>query len=50
MATRIKVWNSRVWITQQYVNNKLTPKQIAEKAGCAEVTIYRKLREFGLIK
>lgn len=49
MAT-VKLYNSKAWMTRQYVVLKKTPAQIAEAAGCTQVTVYRKLNEFGLIK
>jgi transcriptional regulator of acetoin/glycerol metabolism len=49
MAT-IKLYNSEAWMKRQYVTLKKTPAQIAEAAGCSQITAYRKLKEFGLIK
>lgn len=46
----IKLYNSKAWVTRRYVVNKRTPEQIAQEAGCSVPTIYRKLREFKLIK
>ena len=50
MVAPVRLWNSKAWMTRQYVTLKLSPEEIAEKAGCGKTTIYRKLREFQLIK
>lgn len=47
---KVKKYNSYVWMRREYVMNKKTPAQIAEMAGCSQITVYRKLKEFGLMK
>lgn len=49
MAT-VKLYNSKAWMTDRYVNKKMTPEQIAKACGVTKVTIYIKLRDFGLLK
>lgn len=46
----LKYYNSKSWMTRKYNHDKLTPEQIATICGCSHMTIYRKLKEFGLIK
>jgi hypothetical protein len=43
-------WNSEKWLRWQYLELKRTPQQIAQESKGSVATIYRKLREFGLIK
>lgn len=47
---KVKLYNSKAWMTDRYVNKKMTPEQIALAAGCTKVTVYVKLKEFGLLK
>jgi transcriptional regulator of acetoin/glycerol metabolism len=49
MAAEVKLYNSKRWMERQYRVHGLKPEQIAEKAGCSTITVYRKLREFGII-
>jgi DNA-binding CsgD family transcriptional regulator len=37
-------------MTRQYVALGKSPAKIAEEAGCTQMTVYRKLREFNLLK
>ena len=46
----IKLHDSAAWMTRQYVVLKKTPAEIAVAAGCSEQTIYRRLKDLGLIK
>lgn len=50
MVAAVRLWNSEAWMRRQYVTLKKTPAKIAEEAGCSQITVYRKLREFGLIR
>ena len=52
MAPRgpVRLYASKAWMTRQYVTLKKTPAEIAEAAGCTQMTVYRKLKEFGLLK
>jgi len=45
-----KLQNSEAWLKQRYLAEKKTPAQIAREAGCSESTIWRRLRELGLVK
>lgn len=45
-----KLYNSKAWMTDRYVTKKMTPEQIATACGVTKVTIYVKLKEFGLLK
>lgn len=46
----VRLWNSEAWLRRQYITLKIKPADIAKNAGCSQITIYRKLREFGLMK
>lgn len=46
----VKLHDNKDWLRRRYVIDKMTPAQIAERAGCSQITIYRRLREFGLLK
>ena len=46
----VKLHDNKDWMYRRYVIDKMTPAQIAEKAGCSQITIYRRLREFGLLR
>jgi DNA-binding MurR/RpiR family transcriptional regulator len=45
-----KLYQSKVWLSRQFIVKKKKPKQIAAEQGVSEMTIYRYLRQFGLIK
>ena len=47
---RIKLWESEIWIKRKYLVERKSPEEIAKLAGCSHMTIYRKLRDMGLIK
>lgn len=47
---RTKLYNSRAWLQRKYEVEKMAIRDIAELTGATEMTIYRKLHEFGLIK
>lgn len=45
---RTKVYNSRTWLVRKLKQERLSVAEIARLAGCAESTIYAKLKEFGI--
>jgi len=45
-----RLYNSPVWLKYQYVTLKKTPDEIAKEQNVGRATIYRKLKEFGLIR
>jgi transcriptional regulator of acetoin/glycerol metabolism len=47
---RTKLESSKAWLHRKYVVERKTPEQIAEQAGVSAATIYRRLKEFGLLK
>lgn len=47
---RVKLYNSRAWLYRKFTVEKMAVPEIAKLAGCTEVTIYAKLKEFDIIK
>lgn len=46
----MKLYTSKVWLTKKYVNDSMSPEEIAELCGVSRSTIYAKLKEFGLLR
>jgi len=46
----VKLYQSKVWMTLQYQNNKKTPEELAKICGCNVKTIYRYLRQHELLR
>ena len=45
-----KLYLSKVWLRRQFLVLRKSPELIAEEQNVSKMTIYRKLREFKLIK
>jgi transcriptional regulator of acetoin/glycerol metabolism len=43
-----KYYNSRTWLTRRINHDKKSPEEIAKECGVSHMTIYRKMKEFGL--
>lgn len=48
MARKIKMYNHKSWLYRKYVKENKTAAEIAKICGVTEMTISRKLQEFGL--
>ena len=46
----MKLYQSKVWLQRKYVTEKKTAKEIAEICGVTEMTIFRYLEKFGLMR
>jgi DNA-directed RNA polymerase specialized sigma subunit len=46
----MKLYQSEPWLRRKYVNEKKTAKEIAEMCGVTEMTVFRHLEKFGLIR
>lgn len=47
---RLNLYDSKAWMYRQYMVLRKSPEEIANETGASRATIYRKLREFELIK
>lgn len=45
-----KIYQSRAFLFRRFVINKKTPEEIAKECNVSHMTIYRYLREYGLMK
>jgi hypothetical protein len=45
-----KLYQSKAWLTREFLTKKKKPAIIAEEQKVAEMTIRRYLKEFGLLK
>jgi len=45
-----KLYLSEAWLRREFIVKRKKPQQIADEQGVTKMTIYRKLKEFGLIK
>lgn len=45
---KVKLYESKAWLTRQYVTLRKSPEQIASEQGVSTMTIYRYLESFGL--
>lgn len=45
-----KMYQSETWLRREYLTKKKKPAKIAEEQNVTEMTIYRYLRKFGLIR
>lgn len=50
LPRNIRLYNNRAWLTREYQVLRKSPEKIAEEQGVGRATIYRKLKEFGLIR
>lgn len=46
----MKLYLSKTWLKKKYVNDKMSPEDIAELCGVSRSTIYAKLKEYGLLR
>jgi DNA-directed RNA polymerase specialized sigma subunit len=46
----MKLYQSEVWLKRKYLIEKKTAKEIAEMCQVTEMTIFRYLEKFGLIR
>lgn len=46
----LKLYNSKPWLQKKYINDRMSPEDIAELCGVSRATIYVKLKEFGLLR
>lgn len=46
----VRLYNSKAWMRNRYLVLRKTPEEIAKEADCSLITVYRKLREYGLMK
>lgn len=44
----LKYYNSRSWLVRKLHHDKLSPEEIAKLCDVSHMTIYRKMKEFGL--
>lgn len=45
-----KLYSNKEWLSWAYYENDMTPEEIASTTGAGVATIYRYLKQFGLIK
>ena len=50
MGSYVKLYKSKDWLYRRYVVQKKTMEEIAKECGVTVMTIYRALKEGGLIK
>jgi DNA-binding phage protein len=50
MGSPVKLYKNKDWLYRRYVVQKKTMEEIATECGVTMMTIYRALREKGLIK
>jgi len=50
MGLPVKLYKNKDWLHRRYVVQKKTMEEIATECGVTMMTIYRALREKGLIK
>jgi transcriptional regulator of acetoin/glycerol metabolism len=50
LPRNIRLYNNKAWLTREYLVLKKSPDTIAAEQGVGRATIYRKLKDFGLIK
>lgn len=50
MGSPMKLYKNKDWLYRRYVVQKKTMEEIATECGVTMMTIYRALREKGLIK
>ena len=46
----MKMYQSKVWLYNQYVVNKMDIREIAKLANCSHQTVQNYLQKFGLIR
>jgi DNA-binding phage protein len=49
-GVEMKLYKSKDWLYRRYVVQKKTMEEIAKECGVATMTIYRALKDNGLIK
>lgn len=45
-----RLYNNKRWMERQFYDLRKTPKEIALAAACSEMTIYRKLKQLGMLR
>jgi DNA-binding phage protein len=50
VGTSVKLYKNKEWLYRRYVVQKKTMENIAQECGVTVMTIYRALKEKGLIK
>ena len=50
MGSFMKLYKSKDWLYRRYVVQKKTMEEIAKECGVTTMTIYRALKDSGLIK
>lgn len=45
-----KLYLSKAWLRRRYLVERKSPEEIAKECGVSHMTIYRKLKEFELIR
>lgn len=46
----MKLYTSKAWLKKKYLNDKMSPEEIAVLCGVSRSTVYAKLKEFGLLR
>jgi DNA-directed RNA polymerase specialized sigma subunit len=46
----MKLYQNQAWLRRKYVDERKTAKEIADMCGVTEMTIFRHLEKFGLIR
>ena len=46
----MKLYESQTWLRKRYLRDGKTVEEIAKEANCTTRTIYKKLKEYNLLK
>lgn len=46
----MKLYQNQIWLRRKYVDERKTAKEIADMCGVTEMTVFRHLEKFGLIR
>jgi hypothetical protein len=49
-SRKMKLYESKQWLYQRYIMQKIGIVEMAKEAGCSHMTIQRALEKYGIIK